>query len=83
MTAEQAALIRKSTAGAEPYPAAGLIDAAPASEPVAADGGNLLWPEGVLLALALGVAGVFLIRPLRAAARTATPGSRRRARAAP
>ena len=33
MTAEQAALIRESTAGAEPYPAAGLIDAAPAPDP--------------------------------------------------
>ena len=59
MTAQQAALIRKSTAGAEPYPAAGLIDAAPAPDPkpaaVASDGGSLLWPEGVLLALpALG-----------------------------
>jgi len=84
ITPAQSALISKLAGDRQPFPAAGLTGAAPAPDPkpapvAASDGGNLLWPEGVLLALALGV---FLIRPLRAAARTATLASRRRARAA-
>jgi hypothetical protein len=81
MTAEQAALIGKATAGAEPYPAAGLVGAAPPADPkpaAAASGdGSLLWPWGVLLAIALAAAGA------TAAARTATHGWRRRGPAAP
>jgi hypothetical protein len=76
MTAAQSAVIRKTTGDVKPFPAAGLIGAAPAPDPkpqpaAASDGGNLLWPEGVLLALGLAAAGVFLARrwlPFRAAA---------------
>ena len=74
MTAAQAAVIRETTGDAKPLRAAGLIGAAPAPDPKsqpapASDGGNLLWPEGVLLALALGVAGVFLVRAARSSGR--------------
>jgi len=81
ITAAQSALISKLAGDKQPFPAAGLIGAAPAPDPkpaavAASDGGSLLWPEGVLLALALAAAAT-------AAVRTATPASRRRARAAP
>lgn len=82
MTAEQGALIRKATAGAEPYPAAGLIGAAPAADPppvAATEGGSLLWPEGVLLALA----GVLLAGALTVAVRRGSLGWPRRGPAAP
>ena len=75
MTAEMGAVIRKVTADSKAFPAAGLIGAAeppakPAPAPAASDdGGNLLWPEGVLVALALGVAGVFLVRAARSSGR--------------
>ena len=74
MTAAQSAVIRETIGDAEPFPAAGLIGAASAPEPKpqpapASDGGSLLWPEGVLLALALGVAGVFLVRAARSSGR--------------
>jgi hypothetical protein len=70
MTAEQVALIQKLTTDMKALPAAGLVGAAEPPEPQPApaatdDGGSLLWPEGVLLALALGVAGVFLVRSPR------------------
>lgn len=74
MTAAQSAVIRETTGDAKPFPAAGLIGAAAAPEPkpqpaAASDDGSLLWPEGVLLALALGMAGVFLVRAARSSGR--------------
>ena len=80
MTAEQAALISKLAGGEQPFPAAGLIGAAPRPEARARRGERRRQP-----AVAGGRAARALRwpRPLTAAARTATPASRRRARAAP
>jgi hypothetical protein len=82
MPAEMVALVRKTTAESAPFPATGLAGAAatPAPQPqpatpAADDGGNLLWPEGVLIALALGVAGVFLVRAARSSRRFGPAGS--------
>jgi hypothetical protein len=74
MTAEQQALIGELTAGAKAFPAAGLIGAAkppakPAPAPAASDGGSLLWPEGILVALVLAAGGVLLVRAPTTAAR--------------
>ena len=85
MPPEVAAVIAKLTAGRRGYPASGLMGAAPPPpEPrpaPAPDADSPLWPEGVLIALALAVGGVFLV--VRASARTARRASSRRARAAP
>ena len=72
MPSEMTALVTKVTAGYKAFPAAGLIGAAPAPEPrpaAAADSGSPLWPEGVLIALALAVAAVFLVGAGRASGR--------------
>jgi hypothetical protein len=67
MTPAMVVLVAKVTARRRAFPAAGLIGAAPAPEPrpAAADSGNLLWPEGVLIGLVLAAAGVFLVRAAR------------------
>ena len=72
MPPDVAAVIEKLAAGHRPFPAADLIGAAPAPEPrpaAAADAGSPLWPEGVLIALGLAVAGVFLVRAARGSRR--------------
>ena len=73
MEPEMAALLAKVTAGEQPLAAAGLIGAAeppaPAPKPQAADAGSPLWPEGVLVALALVAAGAFLVRAARGSRR--------------
>jgi hypothetical protein len=75
LTDEMLAVIQKASVHKPPFPAVGLPGAAPPPDPkpqpAASDGSNLLWPEGVLLALVLAVGGVFLVRrwlPFRAAA---------------
>ena len=78
MPSEMTALVTKVTAGYKAFPAAGLIGAAPAPEPrpaAAADSGSPLWPEGVLIALALAVAAVFLVRAARSSGRFRTASS--------
>ena len=71
MTPEMTALITKVAAGKRAFPAAGLIGAAapPEPRPAAADTGNPLWPERLLIALVLVVAAVFLVRAARASGR--------------
>ena len=71
MTPEMAALVTKVAAGERPFPAAGLIGAAPTPEPrpAAADARSLLWPEVVLMALALAAGAVFLVRAARGSRR--------------
>ena len=67
MPPDVTAVVEKLAAGHRPFPAADLIGAAPAPEPrpAAADAGSPLWPEAVLIALGLAVAGVFLVRAAR------------------
>ena len=68
MPPEMVALVGKVAAGERPFPASGLIGAAaPPPEPraAAADTGNRLWPEGVLIAAALAAAGLLLVRASR------------------
>ncbi len=64
-------LVAKAAAHKRAFPAAGLIGAAPAPapRPAAADTGNPLWLEGVLIALVLAVAGVLLARVARGSRR--------------
>ena len=71
MPPEQATVITKLTEGHRPLPASGLIGAAPAPEPrpAPADGGSPLWPEGVLIALALAGVGVLVVRAARGSRR--------------
>jgi hypothetical protein len=71
MPPEMATVVAKLAEGHRPLPASGLIGAAPAPEPrpVAADTGSRLWPEGLLIALALAAAGVFLVRAARGSRR--------------
>ena len=72
MPPEVAAVIAKLTAGRRGFPASGLMGAAPPPEPrlaPVADTGSPLWPEGVLIALAVAVGGVFLVRAARGARR--------------
>ena len=56
-------------ARARPLPAAGLIGAAPPPDPKPAaqpvNDGSLLWPEGILVALALAAGAFVLVRMLR------------------
>jgi len=68
MPPEVAAVIAKLTEGRRGFPASGLMGAAPPPEPRSAptpDADSPLWPAGVLIALALAVGGVFLVRGSR------------------
>jgi hypothetical protein len=71
MPPEMATVVAKLAEGHRPLPAAGLIGAAPAPEPrpAAADTGSPLWPEGLLIALVLAGAAVFLVRAARGSRR--------------
>ena len=71
MPPEMATVVAKLAEGHRPLPASGLVGTAPAPEPrpAAADGGSPLWPEGLLIALALAAAGAFLVRAARASRR--------------
>jgi hypothetical protein len=65
MPPDVAAVIAKLTAGHRPFSASRLTGAAPPPQPhpaPAAESDSLLWPEGVLIALALAAAGVVLAR---------------------
>ena len=65
MTLEQAALIKKVAAGQKPFPAAGLIGAAPPPDPKpqpVADADSPLWPEGVIIALIAIAAAAGIVR---------------------
>jgi hypothetical protein len=70
MPADVEAVITKLTADLRPFPASGLVGAAPPpkSHPAAASD-SPLWPEGVLIALAVAVGGVFLVRAATGARR--------------
>jgi hypothetical protein len=74
MPDEMTGIVKQLTLGQKPYPASGLIGAAPPPEPkpVAADADSPLWPEGVVIAL-IAIAAAFLVRGvwLRGAARRA------------
>jgi hypothetical protein len=75
MPDEVAAVIERVAGSARPYPAARLAGAAPlapapAEPSKAARADSLLWPEGVLLALALlGAAGLLVRRAIRGTGR--------------
>ena len=72
MPPEVAAVIAKLTAGRRGFPASGLMGAAPPPEPrpaPAPDADSPLWPAGVLIALAVAVGGVFLVRAARGSRR--------------
>jgi hypothetical protein len=71
MPPEMVTVVTKLAAGHRALPASGLIGAAPAPEPrsAAADTGSSFWPEGVLIALVLAAAGVFLVRAARGSRR--------------
>ena len=71
MPPEVAAVIAKLTAGRRGFPASGLMGAAPPEpRPVPAPAADSpLWPEGVLIALAVAVGGVFLVRAVRGSRR--------------
>jgi hypothetical protein len=73
MPPEEVALIRRTAAGREPYPAAVLAGAArdPKPDPAAGDD-SPLWPEGAIIAL-VAVAAAFVARSvwLRGAAKRA------------
>jgi hypothetical protein len=56
------AVITKLSADLRPFPASGLIGAAPPPKPHPAASDNPLWPEGVLIALAAAIGGVLLVR---------------------
>ena len=60
MPPEVAAVIAKLTAGRRGFPASGLMGAAPRPAP-APDAGSPLWPQGVLIALAVAVGGMFFV----------------------
>jgi hypothetical protein len=71
MPPEVSALVTKVAGDMRAFPASELIGAAPAPEPrpAAADTGSPPWPEGALIALALAVAGVVVVRAARASGR--------------
>jgi hypothetical protein len=72
MPPDVAAVITKLAAGHRPFPASALTGAAPAPKPrpaAAADAGSALWPEAVLIALALAVGGGFVVRAARGSRR--------------
>jgi hypothetical protein len=75
MPADVAEVVARLAAGRRPFPASDLVGAAakPAPQPVAADSGSPLWPEGVLIALALAAVGVLIVRA------GSSPGAWRRA----
>ena len=65
MTTQQTALIKELTAGAKPFPAAGLVGAAepPATQPApSGDADSPLWPEGVIIALVALAAAFGIMR---------------------
>jgi hypothetical protein len=70
MPAEQAAVLARLTRSHRAFPAADLVGAAPAPAPAPKhDAGSPLWPEGVLIALALAGGGVILVRAAQARGR--------------
>ena len=67
MIKEMLALFERVTAGQRPYPAAGLVGAAPAPDPKpapapAADADSPLWPKGVIIALIALAAAAGIVR---------------------
>lgn len=73
MPPEVSAVVEKYAGDQKPFPASELIGAAPPADPkpqpAPADDGSPLWPEGVLIALALAAGGVFLVRAARGSRR--------------
>jgi len=70
MPAEATALVEKYAGSQKPFPAAALVGAAPPPDPRPSpaadpDSGSLLWPEGIVIALALAAGGILLVRMLR------------------
>ena len=81
MTPDVGAVIAKLIAGKRGFPASGLMGAAPPPQPhpaPAAGPGNALWPEGVLIALALAMGGGLLVRAARGSRRFGPASSWRR-----
>src|SRR5215210_877860 len=64
-----AAAVAKAARGHHAFPAADLAGAAPAPRAPSAPADSPLWPEGVLIAIALAGVGVALVRAVRPSGR--------------